>query len=545
VILRRLYLYLVSIAALGVLAFGLAQLGNTILLFVFDRVITDSDRSALAGYSAMVVVAFPVWVVHQWFARRFAVRDPAERASGIRHLYVYLACAASSIGAAIALAATITSASLTQLDGCCYDQFGTAQAGWVTAVLLAIWAFHFRVAARDHASVGESGASSTLRRWYMYTALFVGLFMMLIGAQGVIQVLWIKAIHSTYQNYPPLSLSTGRLAAGLLLWAFHARVLAMRYVEDDRKSTLRAVEGFIAVAVCVVAALVGASQILYYGVARALGIENPGGMGTDLLAGMAQPASYVIAYGSAWFLIRRRLAHDAAAGEAVRQAGIRRLYTNLVGLVSMGAVGIGAAGLLGTLLERAEAPLIGVATPSWRDPLSLWITLSIVGAAIWLAHWRRVPWLEERVALSRRLYLWAVLLVSVLAILGGSIGMLYVVFQQVFSAQPRLNDSRNLSFGQSLAIVLVAVAIGIYHWSVMRSDALARHAKIATPAPAVEAPLITAPITPAEPTPVPEAAAGMHFELSVVGATEDDVHQALANLPPQASYKLTPSDHST
>jgi hypothetical protein len=544
VILRRLYVYLVSIAALAVLAVGLALLGNTILLFVLNRSTTDSDRSALAGYTAMVVVAFPVWAVHQWFARRFAMRDPAERASGIRHLYVYFACAASSIGAAVALAATITSASLAQLDGCCYDQLGTAQAGWVTVVLLVIWAFHFRVAARDHAAVGESGASATLRRWYMYTALFVGLFMMLIGAQGVIQVLWIKAIHSTYQGYPPLSLSTGRLAAGLLLWAFHGRVLATRHVEEDRKSTLRAVEGFIAVAVCIVAALVGVSQILYYGVARALGVGYLLDFGIDLLAGVAQPASYVIAYGSAWFLIRRRLAYDAAAGEAVRQAGIRRLYTNLVALVSIGAFGIGAAGLIGTLLEGAEAPLIGVGSPSWRGPVSLWITLSIVGAAIWLAHWRRVPWLEERVALSRRLYLWAVLLVSVLAILGGAIGMLYVVFQQVFSAQPRLNDTRNLSFGQSLAIVLVAAAIGVYHWRVMRSDALARHAKIATPAPVMEAPLITAPITPAEPTPVPEAAAGMHFELSVVGATEDDVHQALANLPPQASYKLTPSDHS-
>jgi hypothetical protein len=31
----------------------------------------------------------------------------------------------------------------------------------------------------------------------------------------------------------------------------------------------------------------------------------------------------------------------------------------------------------------------------------------------------------------------------------------------------------------------------------------------------------------------------------VVGATEDDVHQALANLPPQASYHLTPSDQPT
>jgi len=31
------------------------------------------------------------------------------------------------------------------------------------------------------------------------------------------------------------------------------------------------------------------------------------------------------------------------------------------------------------------------------------------------------------------------------------------------------------------------------------------------------------------------------YVLSVTDATEDDVHQALATLPPQASYKLTPT----
>ena len=33
-----------------------------------------------------------------------------------------------------------------------------------------------------------------------------------------------------------------------------------------------------------------------------------------------------------------------------------------------------------------------------------------------------------------------------------------------------------------------------------------------------------------------------HFTLVVTNATEDDIHQALAELPPQASYKLTPTE---
>src|SRR5258707_1966052 len=111
--------------------------------------------------------------------------------------------------------------------------------------------------------------------------------------------------------------------------------------------------------VWMVVAVIGASQFLYYGGARALGVDNAGGRGNDVLAGLGQRGSYVIVYGPAWFLIRRRLARDAANGEAARQAGMRRLYTNLVALVSMGALAVGAAGLLPAVVHAADIPIIG------------------------------------------------------------------------------------------------------------------------------------------------------------------------------------------
>ncbi len=539
-ILRRLYIYLVSAVALAVLAFGLATLGVTLLQGAFNGV--DSyNRSALAGYTAAVVVSFPVWAIHMWFGGRFARRDPAERASAIRRLYLYLACAGSSIGAAIALANTVSYASQQQLDGQYLTQSVVAQSAWVTIVLAAIWAFHYRIAARDRAAVGEVGASATLRRWYMYIALFVGLFMMLAGAQGFMRLAWLRGLHSHMADYMSLSAPAGELAGGFLLWAFHARVLVTRFAQDDRRSTLRAVEGFLAVAVCIAAALVSASLILYYSAAHILGVVNPGGAGNDLLAAFAQPASIMVVYGAAWLLIRRRLARDAGPGEGARQAAMRRFYTNLAALVSMAALAVGAIGVLGTLLIQAEAQVIGVTAPDWKDPLSLWVTLLVVGGAVWLAHWRPVPWLEERQAISRRIYLWAALLGSVLGVLAGGIGLLYVVLQQMFSLRPKLADTANLGFAQSLAVIVVAAAVGLYHWRTLRSDAASRHA-IPVP-PAEAAPEVTSPVGEAEPA--PEAAAGLHYALSVVGATEDDVHQALANLPPQASYHLTPSDQPT
>src|SRR5207245_884271 len=265
------------------------------------------------------------------------------------------------------------------------------------------------------AAVGEKGASSTLRRWYMYTALLVGLLMLLSGTATVLQMLWLRAMHSGLADSFLLSSGVAVMLAGGLLWAFHARVLATRYIEDDRKSTLRAVEGFIVVGFSIGSALYGGSLILYYSLARILGVQNPGGIGSDLLAGLAQPGTMLLVYSTSWLFVRRRLSLDAATGEASRQAAIRRLYINLAALVSLGAMAIGAGGVLWTLAEQIEAPIIGVSAFDWRNGLSLWITLFVVGGAVWLAHWRPSPPPPDRQSLSRRLYVWAALLASVLA----------------------------------------------------------------------------------------------------------------------------------
>jgi hypothetical protein len=421
------------------------------------------------------------------------------------------------------------------------DWLATSQAAWITVVFFGIWAFHFWIAARDRAAVGETGVSATLRRWYMYIVLLVGLLATLNGAAGLLEVAWLKVWHSSLGDFRYSGDPAGLLVAGALVWGFHERTVARNHVADDRHSTLRALQGFIVVGVSIATALIGASQILYYALARALGVDHPGGTSNDVLGLVAAPGSALLVYGIAWFLIRRRLALDARAQEGDRQAAIRRLYTNLATLVSLGAWATGAGGLLWTLAEQVEAPLIGVKAADWRDPVSLWTTLLVVGAAVWIAHWRPAPWAADRQSLSRRIYVWAALLASVLVILGAGVGMLNALLQQVFSAQPKFNATSNLDFGHYLAVIIVAAAVGGYHWRVLRADAAARPprvvvaaepAAVATPAPM---PLAIQTTEVADPN-------SRRYMLSVTDATEDDVHQALATLPPQASYKLTPAE---
>ena len=567
-ILRRLYLYLVSAAALGLFVFGLALLGSTVLLFLFNDPSAEGSRTSLAGFSAMVLVAGPVWGVHFWFARRFAMRDPYDRASAVRRLYMYWACLGGSVGASVAIAVMAAdllrpvidtcrllgvSSTLPKSNGYCAadpNWLVAAQAGWVGLVLLGVWAFHFWTAARDRATVGEAGASATLRRWYMYPALLVGLLIMLSGVAQALEVGWLKIVQSPLGNFRYVGDAAGQTVGGLLLWGFHARTIARNHVADDRHSTLRALQGFIAVAVAIGTAVFGASQILYYALARLLGVSSPGGVNAnDILGALAAPAAALLVYGIAWVLVRRRLARDAGTQEADRQAGIRRLYTNLAALVSLAAWSAGAAGVLWVLAEQVEAPIIGVSAADWKDPASLWVTLLLVGAGVWVAHWRPAPWAADRHSLSRRLYVWAALLASVLAVLGGGVGMLNSLLQQLFSAHPTLKDPSNLDFGHYLALIVVAAGVAVYHWRILRADAAARPPRPAIASAVAAPPPVRMPETgvAVAPASAPVAAADSHsrrYTLEVSDATDDDVHQALASLPPQASYKLTPSEPS-
>ena len=542
-ILRRLYLYIVSAAALVLLAIGLTFLGTTVLLFVFNDPNADSSRSQLAIFTAMTVVALPVWGVHFWFARRFAMRDPFERASAIRRLYLYWASFVSSIAAAEALQFTLGQAMAPFVDNQNVSNVITAQLGWATLVFAAIFAFHFQVAARDRAAVGEEGGSATLRRWYMYAALFFGLLVMLTNSASILMLGLTSLANNAAGRSGGMSFAVAGALSGALLWGFHARVIATRHITQDRHSTLRAIEGFLAVAISIGAALVGASQILYYGLARLLGVSHPGGTTGNLVADAAGPVSQVLVFGVAWFLLQRRITRDAVSQEADRQAGVRRLYTNLASLVSLAAWAVGAGGLLWNLFEQIEAPIIGVTASDWKDPVSLWVTLLVVGLVVWIAHWRQSPWAADRQSLSRKLYVWAALLGSILAVLAGGVGMINALFQQLFSAHPSLASRSNLDFGHFLAVILVGAGVGVYHLRVLRADAAARPAR-----PAPVQPVVTRPVAVAnEAAPAPAAAETLaphsrRYSLVVSDATDDDIHQALSSLPPHASYKLTPTE---
>jgi hypothetical protein len=301
---RRIYVYIVTFAALGILALGVANLVRALLEALVGTVSATSPgylQDQVALWGAAAVVGLPVWALHWRWAQRLSAND-IEQSSSLRRLFLY--------GVLLGAAYVIVVAFDEILHGVVLALVGTSIALARDAVppvplllvAVVVWACHWQVAARDRSAVGEIGASATLRRWYLYGAAFFGLMLLLTGAQMVVLSVWLTATSATV-GFGIEDSSVRMALIGLLLcgahWVWLPRVLDERTRAQDQTSTLRRVYLFVGLAVVMLGTLSGISQALYYVLGRVLGVAEPGGVGGLLLQAAAGPVSVIFRMASA------------------------------------------------------------------------------------------------------------------------------------------------------------------------------------------------------------------------------------------------------
>lgn len=516
---RRLYVYIVSTVSLAMVLGGLGSLGSALIDLVFGGLVLGAGfRESVATAAAVTLIGTPVWAAHWNSAQRTALRDAAERASALRRLYLYAASAALAVASGLMGSQLLERLLRPLTEGSRVEPAGMGIAAWHLLLVAATLIYHVNVADRDRAAVGERGGSATLRRWYVYGVQFVALVTALFGVRELLYGL--VAAPGSLAAFGGVSSELARTLAWTTIWALHVG-LAERppIAAEDRRSTLRAVQGFMLLALAVGFVLVDASRVLYFLLARALGVAAPGGVASFGLAVLARPLSTVVIFGSVWAFTRHRLRADAQDAEAPRQAGVRRFYAHLVALAALAAVAAGATGLLWALTDWALAA--PGPTETWRDQISLSVTLVAVGLPVWLLHWRASPLLAARLALSRRLYLFTTFALSVLALLAGGAILVSVLLNGLLAGELALIPTRA---SRPLSAVLVAAAIGGYHWRMLRGETEERVSVEEAAAPAAE------------------TAAGQVLVFEVMGATEPQIREALAQLPSGASYRFRAED---
>ena len=489
---RRLYFYGVAFASLVMLAAGLAGLGGVAVDALSSAASWEDGavrglRPAVTQNAAYVLVGLPVWLLHWRLAERSVRRDAAERVAALRRLYLYGVLLTFALRWAFSAHDLLEAAgrALLRADFGAEPRDLLRPVRWLV-VAGALWAYHHRSVVVDRLLAGESGAGATLRRWYVYGPALGGLLLLLNGATGALRVTW-EAVGETVGGLavrwgtPAVAGAIASLLTGLVLWLSHWSGWAVRSdaaVEgQDRRSVLLPVYLFITLGVSIGFALTAAARILYFALARLLGVAEPGGVGGPLLLALAGPGSMLIVYGLSWQYHRRSLAAQLIAQpELPPQAGVRRLYVYLVTLIALGLLATGIGGLLWTLADAVTNASRSINRPDWwREQVSLYATLIAVGLPVWLLHWGPVSapgarrWTAaEPSSLARRLYLYLALLLGVLALLGSGAVAARQVLDLLLGETATGSVATNLA--RALAVAVVSGLVVFYHQRVLRAD---------------------------------------------------------------------------
>ncbi|MBI5293543.1 MAG: hypothetical protein HY872_16830 [Chloroflexi bacterium] len=472
VAIRRWYVYLVCAISLQSVTWAVIALLRGLLIGL-ERPVT-----ATAFEIAVIIVGLPLFLGHWLWAQRLAATeaDAQERGSAVRRLYLYGTLAgflAPALANAFALLRTLFSLALSAYrpDYLNYTAGQTAgRALAALAVLGLMWFYHSRVLRADSLGAPETGNLATVRRLYVLGFSAAGLWMSTLVVIHLLRWLMLQAGPSPAFEMgravlaDELSRALVGVPAWLIFWRQAQRLFASQG-DEERESAFRKLYLYGVVLVAVLGAVANATMILAGFFRRVVGLTPQG----DL----RQPLPIVIGMAVLWAYHTLVLRDDAAqAGEAPRQAGVRRLYLYLVAAIGLAALLIGLGGEVSVVIRSLAERVFG---PDLREQVAWFTAALLAGLPVWLLPWFRAQKLaaggqgrEERQSLVRKIYLYFYLLVATLTVLSAAVYVAYRLLSRALGAGSSGNLVSDLA--QAVAYLLIAVGVWLYHGAVLRED---------------------------------------------------------------------------
>jgi hypothetical protein len=474
---RRLYFYLVAFISIEVVLWGLVGLLRSIV----DNALSGSE-DALAQALALILVGVPFFLIHWSWAQRAAARDEEEQNASIRAVFLYAILLATLIPVAQNFLSFIDR-SLVELGGLgvgrAFSSFSrqTLADNIIAIAMNGIVALYFwNVLRSDWRKLTDRENYSDVRRLYRYIWMLYGLLLTVFGAQQVLRFLFY--IPGGLLGHLGREVAINGLAlllVGTPVWVYSWRVIQNSLADPaEMGSTLRlgilyllAVGGVITVITAtwmVINTILGV--LLGQDLSTAEVIQKIGGP-----VSIAVPLAIVWSYFGYW--LNR---HIEAAGDRVRQAGLKRLYNYILALIGLVVAFVGVATLLSFLIDMLTGYGI-VFSDSMRNTLADSISSLVVGLPLWLVMWR--PMQAEalsagelgdhaRRSLIRKAYLYLVLFASVIGGMATAVALVYNLLRALLTGNSGPNFVNNI-----LNLVQLLFLFGVmlvYHLNVLRAD---------------------------------------------------------------------------
>lgn len=439
---RRLYLYLITIISLGVLAGGVGQLISLLL----DQVIKSSATQvggrpfALGQLSlglAMLVIGAPLWYFFWHSVQQKTTGNAHEIGSGLRKFFLNLILVITSLTAAAGITETLR----WLFGGASTVEF---QSGSLASAIVAfsIWLYHWQVSEKEG---HPSPIAATLRRWYMYILSAWGLvsFATALGEfinAGVLSLPFFGGtlVQFGFWNFMT-QMAASRIITGAAVWYFHW----FRMAKGDFDSVLRQVYFYLlTVSGGAIAALVAATVTVQRLITFAMGGVSVALNAYFNFIGWAIPTMLI---GAGIWGYHQRLAKEESEQISERRRSAERIHHYLMSFIGLSTMSAGIILLFGLILNLVigvSGQVIVEGTTWWQGQLGLCLALLIVGTPLWFYYWGRVlkrvetGGIEEWRAASRRIYLYAVVIIAIGTLIADLVNIIYQILNGILQAQP-------------------------------------------------------------------------------------------------------------
>ncbi|MFN2199721.1 MAG: DUF5671 domain-containing protein [Caldilineaceae bacterium] len=466
---RRVYVYLVALVSFAAALFASVSLIRELLAQT-----AYSGDLDIAFQISVLVIATPIYVGHWLWQQRKCVSDEDERGTLERRIYLYVV-----VGGAVALVAAnvlhlLQWALNVDVADSRVKDLSTWQATLFYLIPIAIAAgaglYHAGLLRQDQEEFPDRGELGSVHRLYLYLFSAAGLTMVLIAVVELIR--WLLSLLGEVLVQAP-DLGVDVVAAvpvalvGLVLWLAYwmsAQHLFRTGGIEETNSILRKFYLYMAIFIGVGGA-VSAAALILAGILRTW-------LGLDPSGDIREPIALVLAFVPLWFYHSQVLNDDARAAESTAQQDeIRRIYLYLLSAVGLIALVVGVVGDIATLLFIVDEGI----SDAHREALSYFTAALIAGAPVWLFTWRKVQQealrtdqngSNARASLVRKIYLYFVLFISIMSVLGSAIYVLYRLLQWFLTS----TSLTLIDIAIPLTIALVQLLNWGYHLSVLRSD---------------------------------------------------------------------------
>lgn len=468
---RRLYFYGLSFISFQVVVWGVIGLLRTIISAGMV------GSSLLATGLSLVLVGLPIFYLHWRTAQRDAMREPDERGSRVRAVFLY-ATLGAAFGPILLSTTALVNKAIIALMGQPQSAawFGSDQVIADHLIAIAInavaFAYFWNVTVTDWRADSPENALHETRRLYRYFWVLVGLTLVISGVYNLLR----------YLLYTPGAISTAAtlaggialLVVGVPLWYFFWQMVQDSLGDpEERRSLLRLVVLYLISLVGVIGVVTFAGAVLNQLFRWMLGERQTF---FAFVQGNSAEIGALIPLAAMWAYYGRILNQEVAAiADQPRQAALRRLYYYILSLIGLAITIAGLFNLVDYLVTLSF--LRSGASALFGSPLAGSLASLLVGLPLWLITWRKMqaeaartdePGDHARRSVVRKSYLYLVLFAFVIGAMAFAGQFLFALLDSALSGTSVDDLAERLS--RLFFWLVIDAVLLVYHWRVLRQD---------------------------------------------------------------------------